>query len=134
MRVHFAPQSTLYISLLDVKSGPYNNGHGLSLLTGAATLFSVVKASFILGRNSPVTYSVALAPKMYVIRETNLDEMDEQRRLFDRVGYSTIGTVGISTVTDVLQSIPFRAHHSGSMEGSLHPGSGVPPWKLHGHT
>ena len=87
MRVHFAPQSTLYISLLDVKSGPYNNGHGLSLLTGAATLFSVVKASFILGRNSPVTYSVALAPKMYVIRETNLDEMDEQRRLFDPVGY-----------------------------------------------
>ena len=50
-------------------------------------MFSAVKANFILGRNSPVTYSVALAPiNMYVIGETNLDDMNEQSRLFDTGG------------------------------------------------
>ena len=32
-------------------------------------------------------FSRACAQKMYVIRETDLDDMDEQSRLFDLVGY-----------------------------------------------
>ena len=43
-------------------------------------------------------------------------------------------TVGVSTIIDVLRGFPFRFHNSGSMDGSLHPGSDVPPWKLRGRT